>query len=106
MRSNASNSQLATFRWDQAARVALLRAFEQAARTGRLGDYLDAEQAAYGVASVLAEMTAAGAVVEARFHQPLANLYAAVGNPQAYRSDMFTNALSAVVQSVDRGDRR
>lgn len=99
-------SQLATFRWDQAARVALLRAFEQAARTGRLGDYLDAEQAAYGVASVLAEMTTAGAVVEARFHQPLANLYAAVGNPQAYRSDMFTNALSAVVQSVDRGDRR
>ena len=99
-------TQLATFRWDQAARMALLRAFAQAARSGRFGDYLEAEQATYGVASVLAEMTGVGAVPETQFHQPLANLYAAVSQPQAYRPDAFTTALNAVVQSVERGDRR
>ena len=99
-------TQLATFRWDQAARMALLRAFAQAARSCRFGDHLEAEQATYGVASVLAEMTGVGAVPEAQFHQPLANIYAAVSQPQAYRPDAFTTALNAVVQSVERGDRR
>jgi hypothetical protein len=99
-----AEAQLAAYHWDRPARLALLHAFAQAGRAGRFDDFIEAEQATFGIAAVLAEMTAAGDVAEAQFREPLAHLYAAVGKAQAYRSDVFVGAVNAVVRSVDRGE--
>jgi len=101
-----AETQLSSYHWDRPSRLALLNAFAAAGRAGRFDDFIAAEQATFGIAAVLAEMTAAGDVAEAQFRGPLANLHVAVGKAQAYRADVFVGAVNAVVRSVDQGEVR
>ena len=95
---------LGDYHWDRRSRLALLHAFAQAGHAGRFDDFLAAEQATFGIAAVLAEMTTTGDVAEPQFREPLAHLYATVGNAQGYRSDVFVGAVNAVLRSVDKGE--
>ncbi len=89
-----AETQLSSYHWDRPSRLALLNAFAAAGRAGRFDDFIAAEQATFGIAAVLAEMTGAGDVAEAQFHGSLANLYAAVGKAQAWVVRMCSSAPS------------